>query len=108
MWEMSRAEDSEGRQQLNDLEGGLAVSNLNWRAAYSCGICSTPHPQGYNSWERGRGHKRPHPDPGLEAYLTPQTNAKGKADWSGRGRILSIPGWGFNWGKKGTLHSLCR
>lgn len=29
---------------------------------------------------RGRGHKRPHPGPGLEAYLSPQTNAKEKAD----------------------------
>lgn len=46
-----------------------------------------PHPQRYNSWETRRGHKRLHPDPGLEAYLSPQTNAKEKADagWAGLG-----------------------
>lgn len=59
------------------------------------GTAPHPHPQRYNSWETGRGHKRLHPDHGLEAYLSPQTNAKEKADvgWAG----LGWAGLGWGW-----------
>lgn len=86
------------RQQLNDLEEEgrvkrLAASNLNWRAAYICG--NSPAPPTQKGTLAGKGAEatgpQPCPNPGLEAYLTSQTNAKEKAD----------VGWG--WGDSGFL-----
>lgn len=96
------------RQQLNDLgwgAGGCEKPKLE--------ICLHLWEQPCTPTEKGtlvgKGAEatgpRPCPDPGLEAYLTSQANAKEKADaawgWGDR-----VPG-GFT-GDKGTLQSLCR
>lgn len=77
------------------------------------GTALHPHAEGYNSWERSRGHKRhsgprPCPDPGLEAYLTSQTNAKEKADARWGWEDLKVPRWRFKWKDKGlSIHCAC-